>query len=114
MGTYRIAQRTLVNALNGKENTKKGVSPSPRSLCSPHDRPTNRRQGVEARSITLFRELADGEDGRLMSQNNHLIGVWMPGSFIDQRERSSEKLKSKGRIEREMQWGSKVKGSSVL
>ena len=38
----------------------------------------------------------------------------MPGSLIDQRERSNEKLKSKGRIERERQWGSKVKGSSVL
>ena len=38
----------------------------------------------------------------------------MPGSFIDQRERSNEELKSKGRIERERQWGSKVKGSSVL
>ena len=38
----------------------------------------------------------------------------MPGSFIDQRERINEKLKSKGRIEREMQWGSKIKGSSVL
>ena len=25
MGTYRIAQRTLDNALNGKENTKKGI-----------------------------------------------------------------------------------------
>ena len=29
-------------------------------------------------------------------------------------ERSNEELKSKGRIERKMQWGSKVKGSSVL
>ena len=38
----------------------------------------------------------------------------MPGSLIDQRERSNEKLKSKGRIERERQWGSKVKGSPVL
>ena len=38
----------------------------------------------------------------------------MPGSFIHQRERNNEKLKSKGRIEREVQWGSKVKGSSVL
>ena len=32
----------------------------------------------------------------------------------DLRERSNEELKSKGRIEREMQWGSKVKESSVL
>ena len=38
----------------------------------------------------------------------------MPGYFIDQRERSNEELKSKGRLERERQWGSKVKGSSVL
>jgi len=34
--------------------------------------------------------------------------------FIDQRERSNEELKSKGRRECERQWESKVKGSSVL
>ena len=38
----------------------------------------------------------------------------MPASLIDQRERNDEEPKSKGRVEREMQWGSKVKGSSVL
>ena len=38
----------------------------------------------------------------------------MPGSFIDQRERSSEELKSKGRRERERQWGSEAKEPSVL
>ena len=38
----------------------------------------------------------------------------MPDSFIDQREGSNKELKSKGRIEREMQWVSKVKGSSIL
>ena len=64
---------------------------------------------------TLFGELADWEDdGRLTPQNNHLIGIWMPASLIDQRERNDEEPKSKGRVEREMQWGSKVKGSSVL
>ena len=41
-------------------------------------------------------------------------GVWMPDSFIDQRERSNEELKSKGRLEREMCWASKVKGYSAL
>ena len=35
----------------------------------------------------------------------------MPGSFIGQRERSNEELKSKGRIKREMRWGSKAKES---
>ena len=63
---------------------------------------------------TLIREPADQEDGRLGLQNSHLIEVWMPDRLIDQKERSNEELKSKGRIEREMQWGSKVKGSSVL
>ena len=43
-------------------------------------------------------ELADQEDGRLVPQNNHLIGVWMPGSFIEQRKSNNEELKSKGRI----------------
>ena len=40
--------------------------------------------------------------------------VWMPGCFIDQRERSKEELKSKGRTEKKRQLGSKVKGSSIL
>ena len=34
----------------------------------------------------------------------------MPGTFMDQRERNNEKLKSKGRIEKERQWGNKAKG----
>ena len=63
---------------------------------------------------TLIGELSDHEDGKLAPQNNLLIGVWVPGSFIDQRERRNEELKSKCRIERERQWGSKVKGPSVL
>ena len=37
----------------------------------------------------------------------------MPG-ILSMRERSNEKLKSKGRTEREIQYGSKVKASSVL
>ena len=31
------------------------------------------RKGIEARNTTLFREPADREEGRLMSQNNHLV-----------------------------------------
>ena len=33
--------------------------------------------------MTLFGNLADGEDCRLMSQNNHLVRAWMSGSFIE-------------------------------
>ena len=46
------------------------------------------------RNMTLFREPADQEDGRLKSQNNHLVRTWMSGSFMDQD------------VER---WGNKVK-----
>ena len=28
-------------------------------------------------------ELADQEDGRLVPQNNHLVGAWLPDSFMD-------------------------------
>ena len=52
--------------------------------------------------MTLFGKPADQKDGRLMSQSNHFVGVWMPGSFIES-ERSNEELKLKGRIERKGQ-----------
>ena len=53
----------------------------------------------------LNRRVSRLRSGGLGPQNNLLIGVWMPGSFINQRERSNEELKSKGRIESEKQWG---------
>ena len=34
---------------------------------------------------TLFRKLVGCEVGKLVFQNNHLVGVWVPGSFMDQR-----------------------------
>ena len=43
--------------------------------------------------MTLFGKLADGKDGGLMSQNNYLIGVCMPNSFLDQRCGGGEKTK---------------------
>ena len=58
---------------------------SPSSLCSLHDRPISWMQTVETRKTTLFGKLADREDGRLKSQNNRLIQVWTPGSFMEQR-----------------------------
>ena len=69
-------------------------------LLSPSE---SKRQGIETRNI-LFGKPADREDGRLMSQSNHLAGAWMPGSFIEsERETDNVELKSKGRIERERQ-----------
>ena len=43
-----------------------------------------------------------------MSENNHLVGVWMRVLLQRQREISNGELKSKGRIERERQGGSEV------
>ena len=33
--------------------------------------------------MTLFRKPVDQEDGRLICQSNHLIWVWISGSFIE-------------------------------
>ena len=56
--------------------------------------------------ITLFGKLADWEDGKLMSQNNSLIGVWMPASFIEQRgeqtRKSSQKAIYLAKLERDV------------
>lgn len=49
------------------------------SICSPRNRLIVWRQGVEARYMTLSRNTDGWEDRRLMSHNNHLVGVWMPG-----------------------------------
>ena len=48
--------------------------------------------------MALFREPADQEDGRIMCLNNHLIGVWMPVSFIELRGKGSEAVKQKGHL----------------
>ena len=47
----------------------------------------------ETRNTTLFGKPADREDSRLKSQNNHLIRVWMPVSFIEQRGGGDEEVK---------------------
>ena len=47
---------------------------------------------------------ANREDGRLEPQNNQYIGVLMPGSFIDQRERCIGKTQ-RDRVEREVGGG---------
>ena len=95
---YNDAYQTIfIVTSQGKDHHT--VTKSNLTLFAVQQTNESKRQGVEA---------------RLAPQNNHLIGVWMPDCFIDQRERSNEELKSKGRIERKMQWGSKVKGSSVL
>ena len=76
--------------LSSSASRNLAVLPSPSSLCLPHNRPINQRR-VEARNTILFGKLADQEDGRLVTPKNHLIGVWMPVSFIDREEEDVRK-----------------------
>ena len=55
------------------KDSKKILVQSLSLLCLPHNRPTIQRQGVEVRTMTLFRKPASQEGSRLMFQNNHLI-----------------------------------------
>lgn len=48
---------------------------------------------LEQGITTLMGKLADWEDGKLTSQNNHLVGGWMPRSFMDQRWGGGEEVK---------------------
>ena len=48
------------------------MSSSPALVCSPHIVQLTERRGAEARNMTLLGKPADQEDGRLLSQNNHL------------------------------------------
>ena len=42
---------------------------------------------------TVLGKLAIFSDSRLVSQNNHLIGIWMPVSIIEQRGCGGSKVK---------------------
>lgn len=54
--------------------------------------------------MALFQKSADQEDGRLTSQNNCLVGVWMPGSLTEQRERGWGTKVKRQKEWRERQW----------
>ena len=48
--------------------------PNPSLLCSPHRRPVNPRDELLRQGRDFIQKAADREDGRLASQNNHLMG----------------------------------------
>ena len=67
--------------------------PSSSLFCLPHDSPVSLTDEVQRQGITtLFGKLADWEEGKLMSQNNNLIGVWMPGKEVNSKGHLSWKL----------------------
>ena len=47
----------------------------------------------------FIQELADREDGRLVPQNNRLVGAWLLGSFMDQRWWGEVRKQSKKTIQ---------------
>ena len=67
------------------EMTSGHVTGSKLALLTAQEASESERWGVKARNTTLFRKPADQVDGRLMSQKDHLVGVWMPGSFMDKK-----------------------------
>ena len=62
------------------------VTESKLTLLAARQANKSERQGVEARNMNLLEKPADQEDGRLISQSNHLVGIWMAGSLQSQRE----------------------------
>ena len=83
----------------------------PRKTCyrvQAHSACCRAGQGIQemrcwGKAETLVREPANWEDGRLVPQNNHLVGVWMPGFFYRSERKKQWGTKVKGRIERERQ-----------
>ena len=45
------------------------------------------------KKYNFFGKLSDQEDGRLVSQNSHLIWSWMPVSFVEYRAGKCEEVK---------------------
>ena len=66
--------------------------PSPTLLCLPHSRSVSQGTVLRERIMTLQGKPTNGEDGRLISQNNPLISIWVPISFIEQRGGGGEEV----------------------
>ena len=66
--------------------------------------------------MTLFEKPGDQKDGKLMSQNNHLITVWMSGSLIDQRwwGWGAVKKQNKKAINLANTWNGKSRGGDIF
>ena len=91
---------SIISRENQRLNPLHHVTESKLTLLTTWQANKSERQGTEARNKILFGKPADWEDGRLMSQINTLIRLWMPpGSFSNQRWR---------------RWGNKVKMPSIL
>ena len=70
---------------------------TPKSKCTLHTLHTWQSNTSETmcwgKKYNFFGKLPDQEDGRLVSQNNHLIWSWMPVSFEEYRAGKGEEVK---------------------
>ena len=62
-------------------------------VCSLHDRPIIRRKGVEARNSNFIWKAGSLKSLLASALEFHLIGIWMPVSFIEQRRGRDEEVK---------------------
>ena len=74
--------RTVTELSSYLWNSCENVTKSKLILLASLEASESEGWGVEARNVILCINLADQEDDRLMSQNIHLVWIWMPGSFI--------------------------------
>ena len=58
-----------------------------------HNRPIKQRLVVKTTDTTLLGNPDDREGSRLMSENNGLVGVWIPVSFTEHRKRGGKEEK---------------------
>lgn len=81
--------------------------PSPSSVCLPQWQASeSERRGVEANNMTLFGEPRREQTNILKEPSSQ--GLDARFCYIA-RERGNKELRSKGRTEREGQWGHKMK-----
>ena len=71
------------SGLNRRRESPGGSVTECRPACPPGGA-GKRAEARGAASSTVLGELADLEDGRLLSENNLLDQAWMPGSFMCQ------------------------------
>ena len=65
----------------------------PSWVCSLHDRLIIRRKGVEARNSNFIWKAGSLKRLPASALEFHLIGVWMPVSFIEQKRGRDEEVK---------------------
>ena len=103
-----LKEKNQVSSRNIPHPQRRGtwliLLPSPSSLCSLHNRPMNLRDVVFRTENDFIQKVSWCKDGRLMFQNNHLVEVWMPVSFIEQRGEGVEEVKLKGHYLASISW----------